>query len=61
MTVTIRGVVNLPCFICNAKEKCVDVQFADRTFRGVLCLDHVYAKLKQEPKEVKDAPSLRTA
>lgn len=45
---SIRGISDKPCFICNAREKTVDVSFGDKTFRGVLCLAHVYDKLKPE-------------
>ena len=45
---TIKGVSDQPCFICRGKEKTVEVAFADKTFRGVLCMTHVYEKLKPE-------------
>jgi hypothetical protein len=45
---TIRCVSEKPCFICNGREKTVEVSFDDRTFKGVLCLTHVYDKLKPE-------------
>jgi hypothetical protein len=45
---TIKCVSDKPCFICNSREKTVDVSFGDKTFRGVLCLTHVYEKLKPE-------------
>ena len=45
---TIKCVSEKPCFICNGREKTVEVSFDDRTFKGVLCLTHVYDKLKPE-------------
>jgi hypothetical protein len=51
---TVKSPSDKPCFICASKERTVEVHFADKTFRGVLCMDHVYAKLKPE-KEVKSA------
>jgi hypothetical protein len=42
----IKGPSEKPCFICQSPEKTVDVQFSDKTFRGVLCLEHIYQKLK---------------
>jgi hypothetical protein len=45
---TIKGLSDQPCFICRSKEKTVEVAFADKTFRGVLCIPHVYDKLKPE-------------
>lgn len=51
---TIKGPSDKPCFICASKERTVDVQFADKSFRGVLCMEHVYQKLKPE-KEAKSA------
>ena len=49
--VTIKAKSEKKCFICNSAEKTADVQFADKSFRGVLCLSHIYEKLKTE-KEV---------
>ncbi|MDZ4685272.1 MAG: hypothetical protein SH850_09290 [Planctomycetaceae bacterium] len=46
---TIKCASDKPCFICSTREKTVEVAFADKTFRGVLCLSHVYEKLKPEP------------
>ncbi len=48
---TIRAVSDKPCFICGGKEKTAEVSFSDKTFRGVLCMTHVYDKIKAE-KEV---------
>lgn len=45
---TIKSLSDQPCFICRSREKTVDVAFADKTFRGVLCMTHVYEKLKPE-------------
>lgn len=47
----IKGPSDKPCFICQSKEKTAEVQFADKTFRGVLCMTHVYEKLKRAPEE----------
>ena len=52
---TIRAVSDKPCFICGSKEKTAEVSFSDKTFRGVLCMTHVYEKIKAE-KEVTRAP-----
>ncbi len=49
---TIKCASDKPCFICNAREKTVEVAFGDKTFRGVLCLTHVYDKLKSEVPRV---------
>ena len=48
--VTIKGPSNSCCFICGTKERTADVQFADKTFRGVLCMEDIYKKLKQAEK-----------
>jgi hypothetical protein len=45
--ITIRAVSDQPCFICNSKDKAVVVQI-DKDFRGTLCLNHVFEKLKPE-------------
>lgn len=45
---TIKCPSDQPCFICRSRDKTVEVAFADKTFRGVLCLAHVYEKLKPE-------------
>ena len=44
--VTIKQTADQKCFICSTKEETVDVSFADKTFRGVLCMKHVYEKVK---------------
>lgn len=43
----------LPCFICGKTEESLNVQFLDKTFKGVLCLEHFYSKL--QPKEAKQS------
>lgn len=43
---TIKCASDKPCFICASKEKTAEVVFADKTFRGVLCIEHVYKKLQ---------------
>ena len=45
---TIKGVSDCPCFICGSRQKTVEVAFADKTFKGVLCLEHVHSKLMPE-------------
>jgi hypothetical protein len=45
---TIKGLSDQSCFICRSREQTVEVAFQDKTFRGVLCLAHVYEKLKPE-------------
>lgn len=52
---TIKGLSDKPCFICNKTELCVELMFDDKTFRGVLCLSHMHQKLKS--KEVPRAES----
>lgn len=51
---TIRESSEKPCFICGSKEKTAEVSFSDKTFRGVLCLTHIYEKVKMG-KEVAGA------
>jgi hypothetical protein len=48
---TIREVSDKRCFICGTTERTVVVQFADKSFRGVLCLQHVWEKLRDDPKQ----------
>jgi hypothetical protein len=55
----IKGPSDKPCFICQSKEKTAEVQFADKTFRGVLCMAHVYEKLKFESKAASAPPSAK--
>lgn len=45
---TIKSLSDQPCFICRSREKTVEVAFANKTFRGVLCMTHVHEKLKPE-------------
>ena len=45
---TIKALSDKRCFICGSAEKTADVQFSDKTFKGVLCLQHIYEKLKPE-------------
>lgn len=45
---SIKCVSDRPCFICNGREKTVEVSFGDRSFRGILCLNHVHEKLKAD-------------
>jgi hypothetical protein len=47
---TIKAKSEKKCFICGSVDKTVDVAFADKSFRGVLCLTHVHEKLKPEAK-----------
>ena len=54
---TIKGLSDKPCFICNAREKTVEVSFGDKTFRGVLCLNHVFEKLKPEATSAGSQPA----
>ncbi len=44
--VTIKQATDQKCFICSTKEETVEVSFADKTFRGVLCMKHVYEKVR---------------
>ena len=48
---TIKCISDKPCFICGKHDHTADVSFADKTFRGVLCMEHVYEKLKPEKPE----------
>jgi hypothetical protein len=50
---TIREVSDKRCFICGTTERTVVVQFGDKSFRGVLCLKHVWDKLREQPQETK--------
>lgn len=52
---TIKCPSDKPCFICGTSERTADVSFADKTFRGVLCMEHIYEKLRPEKSE-KDSP-----
>jgi hypothetical protein len=45
---TILGTSEKKCFICSTGERTVVVQFADRSFKGVLCLEHAYKKLVEQ-------------
>jgi hypothetical protein len=56
---TIKGVSDKSCFICNAREKTVEVSFGDKTFRGVLCLAHVYEKLNPLPTQAQEKPVVK--
>jgi hypothetical protein len=47
---TIKGLSDQRCFVCNSDKETVEVLFADKTFRGVLCLDHIHQKLLQQKK-----------
>jgi hypothetical protein len=58
---TIKCISDKPCFICGKRDRTVDVSFADKTFRGVLCMEHVYEKLKPEVPRVAGQASGRTA
>jgi hypothetical protein len=49
---TVKGLSDQPCFICRSRDKTVEVAFADKTFRGVLCLSHVFEKLAPEVPHV---------
>jgi len=49
----INGLSDKACFICGSTKKTLDVNFRDKTFKGVLCLEHVHEKVKQ--KEGADA------
>ncbi len=56
---SIRGISDKPCFICSTKEKTVEVSFGDKTFRGVLCLTHVYDKLKPDGARPSEKPAAK--
>lgn len=43
---TIKGPSEKPCFICGSRTKTAEVQFADKTFRGVLCMEDIYKKVQ---------------
>jgi hypothetical protein len=57
----IKSLSDKRCFICGSAEKTADVQFADKTFKGVLCLLHIYEKLKPEVPRAAGQASGRTA
>jgi hypothetical protein len=58
---TIKGLSDKPCFICASREKTADVQFLDKTFRGVLCMPHIYEKLKKEAGDAQGERSRKPA
>jgi hypothetical protein len=58
---TIKCISDKPCFICGKRDRTVDVAFADKTFRGVLCMEHVYEKLKPEKSEKEPARTAATS
>jgi hypothetical protein len=57
----IKAASDKPCFICSSAEKTVEVTFADKTFRGVLCLKHIWEKLKKEPVDAESQPGRKSA
>ncbi|HUY33190.1 MAG TPA: hypothetical protein VMV69_10440 [Pirellulales bacterium] len=58
---TIKSLSDKKCFICGSTEKTAEVQFADKTFRGVLCLNHIYEKLKPEKSHAQGEPGRKQA
>lgn len=44
--VRITGLSDKPCFICGKREHTVEVNFDDKSFKGVLCIGDVYKKVK---------------
>ena len=54
--ITIRGKVSDPCFVCQSKEKTANLKFSDGTFEGVLCMDHLYERIKPYVKKNNKSP-----
>jgi hypothetical protein len=42
---TILGLTDKPCFICQKREGTAEVKFKDGTFTGVLCKEHCWERL----------------
>lgn len=40
-----------PCFVCGTTKKTVQVKFKDKTFSGVLCMEHMYDRMPIEEDE----------
>ena len=51
--ITLKGAVTDPCVICGSREGTAKVKFADGTLDGVLCMKHVYERLKPYVKAVR--------
>ena len=48
---TILGLSDKACFICQKRDGTAEVRFKDGTFSGVLCMTHTWERLrKPEPK-----------
>ena len=45
--VTIIRLTNKPCFLCNSAKDTVEVRFKDRTFSGVVCMEHLFQLLRK--------------
>ena len=43
--VTIIRLTDKPCFLCNSPKDTVEVRFKDRTFAGVVCMEHLFQLL----------------
>lgn len=43
---TIKSPSDKPCFICGVSSETVQVKFQDHSFAGVLCMKHIYEKVK---------------
>ncbi len=53
---TISGLSDKPCFICQKREGTADVKFKDGTFTGVLCKDHAWERLRKPEGKPVTAP-----
>jgi hypothetical protein len=47
---TILGLTDKPCFICQKREGAAEVKFKDGTFTGVLCKEHCWERLDRPEK-----------
>ena len=55
--ITLRGRANAPCVICQKEGKTANVKFKDGSFDGVMCMDHLYERLKPYNKKSNGTPN----
>ena len=46
---TIKGPSDKPCFICKSTKNARIVKLDDKTFSGVLCIEHIAEKTSENP------------
>lgn len=46
---TIKGASDKPCFICKTTRNTRIVKLDDKTFSGVLCIEHIAEKTSEKP------------